>query len=140
LVVGIDGSAEAWRALEWAVAEARLRGAALLVVHTFDYGIAAADQSGMLTLDAFTEQAKRVLDEAVGYVRSRQVEVHGLVEYGSPAKVLLEVAREADLLVVGSRGHGGLAGTLLGSVSSTCVHHAVCPVVVIPRATTGGDA
>jgi nucleotide-binding universal stress UspA family protein len=56
------------------------------------------------------------------------------VTEGNPAQVLLDAARGADLLVVGSRGHGGFAEALLGSVSQHCVHHARCPVVVIRAA------
>ena len=59
------------------------------------------------------------------------VKVSSTVREGNPAKILLEAADGADLLVVGSRGHGGFAEALLGSVSQHCVHHAPCPVVII---------
>jgi nucleotide-binding universal stress UspA family protein len=78
--------------------------------------------------------ARSVLDAAVGDARAQapELEIVGELVEGRPTAVLLEAARNADLLVVGSRGHGGFAALLLGSISSQCVHHAPCPVVVVP--------
>ena len=85
-------------------------------------------------------EARRKLDEilAAWAPDSTSVVVHPLVVEGHPTEVLLEVAREADLLVVGSRGRGELAGLLLGSVSQRCAERASCPVVVVPRALRPG--
>ena len=63
--------------------------------------------------------------------RTPPVDVHTSVEQGNPAEVLIKRSKEADLLVVGSRGHGGFSGMLLGSVSHHLVAHAECPVVVV---------
>jgi nucleotide-binding universal stress UspA family protein len=77
--------------------------------------------------------ARRVLDEAVAKVRSTHpgVRVRSTIIRGHPAPALIEASRGADLLVLGSRGHGEFVGMLLGSVSEHCVAHAHCPVLVI---------
>jgi nucleotide-binding universal stress UspA family protein len=78
-------------------------------------------------------RAERVLREAIEEVRRDQpaAEVEPLVADGPAAQVLVDMSADADMLVVGSRGRGGFAGLLLGSVSQQCVHHAHCPVTVI---------
>jgi nucleotide-binding universal stress UspA family protein len=91
----------------------------------------------------FEEVAKQTLQEAVAQAAgpSTGVEIRTHVVRGQPAEVLLNAAKDADLLVVGSRGRGGFKGLLLGSVSTQCVHHASCPVVVVRNTTlpTGDD-
>jgi nucleotide-binding universal stress UspA family protein len=139
IVVGVDGSAEAKEALGWALGEARLRGAALRVVHAWQFpataGFAAAYDGELL--NALRDDAEALVDRLLAEVGvPDSVKVEKAVVEGSAAQVLVEAAADADLLVVGSRGHGGFAGLLLGSVSQQCAHHASCPVVIVrgPRA------
>ena len=139
IVVGIDGSPESKQALRWALAEARLRGAQLRVVHTWLFPYIAAGPGLDPVLDAdMIENARRnaeelvraeldeLGDETVGVDIERAI-----VEEAAVAPVVLEAAKGAELLVVGSRGRGGFAGLLLGSVSQQCAHHASCPVVIV---------
>jgi nucleotide-binding universal stress UspA family protein len=81
----------------------------------------------------FAATAERALDETVDRELGgrKDLEVERVAELGYPPKVLVERSKSADLMVVGSRGRGGFAGTLLGSVSLHCVTHAGCPVVVV---------
>ena len=138
IVVGIDGSQGARRALEWAVAEARLRDAHLVVVHAWLEPAAVAVGSvitaGGVEPEVFEETAERTVADVLGAVDTsglaQGVERH--IVAGAPARALLDAADGADLVVVGSRGLGGFAGLLLGSVSQQVAHHATCPVVIIP--------
>ena len=137
IVVGIDGSETAQQALEWAVAEARLRGAGLVVVHTWQQPTAALMAPYAPVLEdpgAIEEAARRTLTDSLA-----AVDVTGLVSepepwlvQGSAAPTLLGVARNGSLLVVGSRGRGGFTGLVLGSVSRQVAHEATVPVVIIP--------
>ena len=138
IVVGIDGSQGARRALEWAVAEAKLRDAHLIVVHAWLEPAAVAVGSvitaGGVEPELFEETAERTVADVVGAVDTtglpQGIETH--VVAGAPARALIDAAKDADLVVVGSRGHGGFTGLLLGSVSQQVAHHATCPVVIIP--------
>lgn len=134
VVVGIDGSKGAHRALEWAVHEAEVRGARLLVIHTWFYPYVGSPAFVQVDPALLREGAQELLDHAVAQVRAGHpdLDVTGSLLEGSAAHALVEAGQEADLVVVGSRGHGGFAGLLLGSVSQQCVHHATCPVVVVP--------
>jgi len=138
IVIGIDGSETSQRALRWGVEEARIHDATVTVVHAWTGPAVATYALGAIPLDPgpFRDNAQRVLDEAIAGVAGvdpvKPVEAK-LVEGGSSGAIL-EEARDADLVVVGSRGHGGFAGLLLGSVSGQVVHHATCPVVVVPAA------
>lgn len=138
IVVGVDDSPQAAAALRWALDEARLRHATLEVVHTWlfpvigDVAGAAAD-----TLVRDLERAARqLLDHVVDGVAGSDpgVKVERRVVEGGAAMVLIDAAVDAELLVVGSRGRGGFAGLLLGSVAQQCLHHAPCPVVVVRSA------
>jgi nucleotide-binding universal stress UspA family protein len=132
VVVGIDGSPDAARALRWAQDEARRRDAKLLLVHGVEIGAAAASPYGSgVLMEQLQEGGEAVLAEALAVVRAAGFEAEGRMEVGSAAHALIEASRDADLLVVGCRGHGGFAGLLLGSVSAACAHHAHCPVVVV---------
>jgi nucleotide-binding universal stress UspA family protein len=132
IVVGIDGSLEGARALTYAIDEAKRRDMKLLLVHGVEVGAAAASPyGGGQVLEQLEEAGKGVLDEAATLVRAAGLEVDCRLEVGSAAHALIQASRQADLVVVGSRGHGGFVGMLLGSVSNACTHHAHCPVVVV---------
>lgn len=133
VVVGIDGSDEAAAALTWAVSEARLRGGEVLTVTAWDYpAMTAGGMDGIITdKGAHTRAAEEAADGMLRHVDASGLSVRRLVARGHPAKVLLDAAEGADLLVVGSRGHGGFAGLLLGSVSAQVVRHSPCTTVVV---------
>jgi nucleotide-binding universal stress UspA family protein len=139
IVVGVDHSAGAKSALRFALEEARLRQATLRVVHAwqFEYagatGFEALFPGPMADVEDFRQGAAAALDETLKEVVADTdgVAIERRVEQGAPAAVLVEESRMADLLVVGSRGHGGFAQLLLGSVSQQCTQHAFCPVVIV---------
>jgi nucleotide-binding universal stress UspA family protein len=138
IVAGVDGSPSSVSALRWAVRQAGLTGAAVDAVIAWHYPVVAAGAYGaapMVTAGGFdfTENAEKVLADAISAAvdPASGVPVRGHTAEGNPAQVLLDASDGADLLVVGSRGHGGFAEALLGSVGQHCVHHAHCPVVVI---------
>jgi nucleotide-binding universal stress UspA family protein len=135
IVVGIDGSDGAAAALRFAADEASLRQTQLRVVSAWHVptGVYMPPTYMDLDLDAFrqtaSEVAERQVVDALGAERATTVAV--VIHEGSPAEVLIAESSQAELLVVGSRGHGGFAGLLLGSVSQHCAAHAHCPVVVV---------
>jgi nucleotide-binding universal stress UspA family protein len=147
IVVGVDHSAGAKEALRFALDEARLRQVKLRVVHAWQFGyLGAAGIEGSLPdvggeLGELRRAAEAALDSTLQEVTAEtgDVEIERRVDQGAPAAVLVEESRRADLLVVGSRGHGGFAQLLLGSVSQQCAHHAQCPVVIV-RAASGKSA
>ncbi|MGP8058233.1 MAG: universal stress protein [Acidimicrobiales bacterium] len=133
ILVGVDGSPTSIEALEWAVSHAQASGATLRVVMSWEwptsYGWGLAVPSDY---DPAAD-ARRQLDQALAPVRADHpdVEIDQAVIEGHPAPVLIDESARADLLVVGSRGHGEFVGMLLGSVSEHCVSNAHCPVVVV---------
>jgi nucleotide-binding universal stress UspA family protein len=138
IVVGIDGSPASKETLQWAVAEAKLRGAALRVVHAWAFPYVAAGPGLDPILDGqMIDDIRRNAEELVERELSELgdaaagVDVERAVVEGAPASALIEAAKGCDLLVVGSRGHGGFAGMLLGSVSQQLSHHAPCPLVIV---------
>lgn len=138
VVVGVDNPDNCLSSLGWAFAEAGRRAADLDVVHAWvlPHDVSPIGIPGP-AMDAtpFAAQAKKLLDDAVDQVpadlRRAVHEVRPLAVQDPASKALLEASSDADLLVVGSRGRGALSG-LLGSVSHQCVHHATCPVAVVP--------
>lgn len=133
IVVGVDGSDPSLRALDWAARQAELTGVALEVIMTWElpntYGWSPQIPNNW---DPQADIVKS-LDEIIGRLRQTHpaVEPQARVIQGHPAPVLIEASRGAELLVVGSRGHGEFAGMLLGSVGEHCATHAHCPVVVV---------
>ena len=137
IVAGVDGSPSSLSALRWAIRQAALTSAAVDAVIAWHYPAAAVGYgwapSGPDAGFDFRETAEKTLSDAIASAvdPGSDVGVRPRVVEGNPAQVLLDASEDADLLVVGSRGHGGFTGALLGSVSQHCVHHAHCPVVVI---------
>lgn len=130
IVVGIDGSAGAKEALRFALEESRLRGARLRAVHAI--GSFGSYPSLAVDVSAVHQAAQELLANATSEATAEdEVAIEGRVVEGAPGAVLVDESRDADLLVVGSRGHGGFVGLLLGSVSQQCAHHAECPVVIV---------
>lgn len=137
IIVGVDGSDQSKAAVEWAYSEAAHHAASLTLVTVWSPpALTNNPPYGGLPTEGYADQprtdALALLDRLVADLEERTpaVEVRTSIEEGHPAKVLIERSREADLLVVGSRGHGGFAGMLLGSVSQHLVAHAHCPVLV----------
>jgi nucleotide-binding universal stress UspA family protein len=140
IVVGIDGSEASKRALRWAVEDARARGAEVVALHAYEVPVPAPDAAPASPVDLpglvaeIHDEAQqfvtKIVDEVVGNVVS--VDVAAIAVEDVPAKALLDASRDADLLVVGSHGHG-LSGLLLGSVSLECAQHAACPVLIYRR-------
>jgi nucleotide-binding universal stress UspA family protein len=127
IVVGYDGSEGSRRALDWGLHEAALRGAPLCVVRAWTPGEFGGDKE-------MVEYAQVELEKEIAeVVTSTDVLWQAVVEHGSAAKVLLKHAADAQMLVVGSRGRGGIAGLVLGSVSIEVSTHAGAPVVVIVK-------
>lgn len=133
IVVGVDGSPGSHRALQWAAQEAELRGASIEAVAVYeqhyDFGqvyTATIDpiQAAAIAAEQLSTAVKTALGDAAAV---RQTVLHG-----DPAAELCAVSKDAELLVLGSRGHGGFVEFFLGSVSTKCSHHAPCPVVVVP--------
>jgi len=138
IVVGVDGSDESKEALRWAIDEAHLRKATVRAIHVWTYPLIFAGEfvpPDMVDAHSLRDAAQKALDETVAEVAGDNPDayIERVVEHGSVAHVLVDAAKEASLLVVGSRGHGGFTGSLLGSVSQQCAHHAPCAVVIIRK-------
>lgn len=142
IVVGVDGSTTSREALEWAAREAQLRASPLLVVTTWEYPTSFGMMPGWPEDLDFGADARRVLDEMVAAL-SKEVGANELrteVIQGGPSLVLEDLSKGAALVVVGSRGHGGFAGLLLGSVSAHLAAHAHCPVVIVHHSRDASDS
>jgi nucleotide-binding universal stress UspA family protein len=138
ILVGIDGSVHSRRALEWAIGEAAIRRMPLTVL-TVQQAIAGYWGPVIYPQDEdFVEQAAKVAQEETDTILekldagSRPPSVTVRAVAGLPADEILSAAKDADMIVIGSRGAGGFKKLLMGSVSSQITHHAHCPVVVIP--------
>jgi nucleotide-binding universal stress UspA family protein len=137
IVVGVDGSPSSRAALRWAVRQAELTGAGIQAVIAWRYPVMASGYGwAPVSPDQETDFrgiAEKLLAEEIAETvdPASSVRVSQQVVEGNAAEALMDLAAGADLLVLGSRGHGGFAGALLGSVSQHCAHHAPCPLVII---------
>jgi nucleotide-binding universal stress UspA family protein len=135
VVVGVDGSDNSIAALRWAGTYAAFTGSRIRAVTAWEYP-SYADTSGMATfpsLALLVESAQATVAEALVEAKiDDDVEVVTDVVEGHPARVLLDRSRDASLLVVGRRGHGGVIGFFTGSVATACANHSAVPVVIVP--------
>lgn len=133
IVVGFDGSDQARLALRWAVDEAARLKAPLSIVYALEWFPEFADLVSQTTDQRVRNRAKQVVDGAAADAAQMNPEIgiSASVVAGQPVTVLCDLSRDARMLVLGSRGHGGFAGLLAGSVSVAVAVHAHCPVVVI---------
>lgn len=139
VVVGIDGSHNSSKALDWAMAEAAVRKAPLtvLTVHSVPASYwtghpvtLPVDEDEVTKIRKAAESAVAASAAKLGASQPESVTVTAV--NGFPAQALINAAKDSDLLVVGTRGGGGFGSLLMGSVSIQVVHHASCPVVVVP--------
>lgn len=135
IAVGVDGSPCGNDALVWATEEALRCGAELLLVHGWTYPYQGPRSGASEARDDMKLDAMRMLESCSRRVKelAPTLRVHSIISEQSPAKAIIDAGKEADLLVVGSRGHGGFAALLLGSVSRTVLQHSSAPVVVVRR-------
>jgi nucleotide-binding universal stress UspA family protein len=138
VVVGVNGSPASAAALGWAIVEAAAHHADVDVVHAFHVptrpipGPTEPCGAWARIEDAATTMVDHLVYKAVDRVERLPRRIDQVVVNAPPARTLLQVARDADILAIGARGYGGFAGRLLGSVARHCVGHADCPVVVVP--------
>jgi len=149
ILVGVDGSDGSHRALSWAIAEARVRGSLVQAVTVWRSPY-DPDEMENLWVELGPDRAERIETVENGRLASRArarseatlaevagedpgIEIEPTILSGDPASTLCRLSASADLLVVGTRGHGGVAGLVLGSVSTECAHHSRCPVVIVPK-------
>jgi nucleotide-binding universal stress UspA family protein len=141
IVVGVDGSDCSIEALRWAVEEGHLRDATVEVLHVWHPPyVGLPGVSPPYPENEFETYANSVLDHTIAAAGEADAALERRIAKGHAANELIEASRRADLVVVGCRGHGGVAGTLLGSVSQRVTAHAECPIVVIRRPAADGAA
>lgn len=131
IVVGIDGSEDSINAFRWALDEAKLRSAEVTAL--FAWELPMIGIPGAFDRDELEAEGKTFLNNQLdGQQNGSEVTVHRVVAQGDPSSSLIEACKQtgADMLVLGSRGRGGLGGLLLGSVGQECASHAPCPVLI----------
>ena len=141
IVVGVDGSEESRAALDWAVEEGRLRQAPVLAIHAWEVPLVPAP-TGLVPpsvevvgdLTELREDAASLVETMVREIAgdAADVEIRPLTVEDKPVRALLDAAErnDAQMIVVGSRGHGGFVSLLIGSTSDQVARHATCPVVI----------
>ncbi|WP_433223930.1 universal stress protein [Dactylosporangium sp. CS-047395] len=127
VIVGVDSSAAADAALTLAFEEATARGADVVAIRAY-----VPPPPAVVPVKAVEADERAALEASLAGWQDKypSVRLEGLLAVGGPAKVLVSVSRSAQLVVVGSRGHGSFAGLLLGSVGQKLMHHAECPVLI----------
>jgi nucleotide-binding universal stress UspA family protein len=136
IVVGVDGSPGSRKALTWAAAEAAEHGADLVVVNVWEHTLLPPAGSVSVSEHYVPDPSQTTNEDLVQIIKEElgedpPVRVLAHVKQGRAAKVLIEDSADANLLVVGTRGHGGFAGLVLGSVSNHVAAYATCPVTVV---------
>ena len=136
VIVAVDGSDTAERALRWAVAEADVRGVPLVVLNAWHPPYVGAEYAVAVDPTIFEQSSEQVIDQAIascdrGDAAIEDLAVERVSAEGAPAQVILETATPEDLVVMGARGIGGFAGMVLGSVTNHVTRHAPCPVIVV---------
>ncbi|MFI9614969.1 universal stress protein [Streptomyces sp. NPDC052023] len=133
VVVGVDGSPSSYAALRWAARYAQSVGGVVEAVHAWDTPSSAGFSGPAIDPDFDLEQARERFTEELGAVfpDERPAGLRQELVEGDPSEVLIRASQGAELLVVGSRGRGGFARAMLGSVSQRCAQHAACPVVIV---------
>jgi nucleotide-binding universal stress UspA family protein len=131
VVVGVDGSACATRALMFAAYEAGIRGSLLHIVSAYDIPPSAGWV--VVSLGPLEESAAAIVNQSLAVVHEHYPDLvtKGEHHQGNAGSVLVEASRGATLLVVGSRGHSELTNLLIGSISEYCTHHASCPTLIV---------
>src|SRR5699024_577386 len=138
ILVGVDGSPASNCAVDWAARDAAMRGVRLTIVHTVrPLGITLPQAPIPIGFTQWqADQAQKVIDGAIDIVRQSTPDgstarIESEVLFSPVVPALVDLSKEAQLVVVGSRGRGAVTRTLLGSVSSSLIRHAHCPVAVI---------
>jgi nucleotide-binding universal stress UspA family protein len=136
ILVGVDGSPGGQTALEFAAREAAAHGATLRLLSAWEVPASVLSGGGVPPelYENFEGEARKLLDAAIARVTELEpsVSVEVRVAEGHPGNALVDATAEADLVVIGRRGRGGLAEFLLGSISHQVADHAKCPVVIVP--------
>lgn len=136
IVVGVDGSEPSRAALRWAARQAELTGDAVVAVTAWEYPVFGVGQVLLPPEDPESIATRMLAETVTATLRDSSVEIRQQTVGNHPAQALVDTADGAQLLVVGSRGHGTFSAALLGSVAMSCIQHAPCPVVVV-RGSTG---
>ena len=140
IVVGIEGSGGAKAALKWAIQEAKFRRATIVVATAFSPSwVPVSPDFTYIPVDNFNVEdevgrmQEQIAHEVLEELGAEKTDIEYVRKKGSPADTLISIAEaeDADMLVVGSRGRGGVRGLLLGSVSHQIAHHGCCPVVIV---------
>ena len=139
IVVGVDGSEQSRAAMDWAIEESGLRSGEVLALTAWSFPYVSDALGTAWDYEIFEKDAQAILEAELARVQDRGGNVTGRVVEGNPASALVDASRDADIVAVGSRGHGGFTGMLLGSVSHQTIHLAHCPVLVFrePRPEQG---
>jgi nucleotide-binding universal stress UspA family protein len=136
IIVGVDGSPSSHKALAWAAMEAGDHGADLVVVNAWEHTLLPPAGSLSVSEHYVPDPSQRSADDLLREIKEvlgedPPVLVQPVVKQGNAAEVLIDQSESADMLVVGTRGHGGFRGLVLGSVSQHVAAYAKCPVTVV---------
>jgi nucleotide-binding universal stress UspA family protein len=135
IVVGVDGSEQSRAALAWASDEATLRSTSVVALHAWTLPFTWRGIPGFVLpeaeMDALKEESVQMFNQVVGLVARERAGIERRVVEEVPAPALIAASEQAELLVVGSRGRGGFAGLLLGSVGYACAQRSICPVAIV---------